>query len=483
MGKYYITTSIPYVNADPHVGYALELLCADALARYARLSGDEVIFSTGTDEHGGKVAEKAEAKRQSEQAYTDTVSAKFRELTKALLISNNRFIRTTDEGHIERAQLIWKNLKKDIYKSEYEGWYCTGDEAFFTEVEVKDNGGICPAHNRPYEKLKEENYFFRLSNYSAVIKQAIENNSFEIIPDSRRNEILAVIDQGLEDISVSRPKDKISWGIPVPGDATQVIYVWFEALMNYLTVLGYPEHSDFKQYWPANVQIIGKDIIRFHAAIWPAMLLSLGLPLPEKLYVHGFVTVDGKKISKSLGNVVSPFDAIDAHGVDAFRYYMLRHIPSWDDGDFNWERLTRAYNDELANELGNLIQRTLTMSIRFLDGKVKNIPPAEHDTSSYEEAMNQCRFDKAIDTVWDQIRGLNQYIDEEKPWQIAKANDKEHLNEILAYLISSIREIADLLLPFLPETSEKIKELFAAEQLKPASSTLFPKQESITVTE
>ncbi len=478
MGKYYITTSIPYVNAEPHIGHALELLYADVLARSARASGDDVIFSTGTDEHGGKIAEKAKDNDQSEQEYSDQISAKFRELTKSLDISNNRFIRTTDPGHIERVKVIWEKLKKDIYKDKYEGWYCTGDEAFFSDTEVKANKGVCPAHNRPYEKLKEENYFFRLSKYTEPVKQAISNGSFRIVPDTRRNEILAVLERGLEDISVSRPKDKISWGIPVPGDSSQVIYVWFEALMNYLTVLGYPEHEDFKQFWPANAQVIGKDIIRFHAAIWPAMLLALDLPLPKLLYVHGFVTVDGKKISKSLGNVVNPLDAIKVHGLDAFRYYILRHVPSWDDGDFSWERMDHAYNDELANELGNLIQRTLAMSVKFADGSVNNIPPAEHDISSYEEAINNCRFDKAVDTIWDQIRGLNQYIDEEKPWQIAASGEKDHLNEVLAYLISSILEIADLLYPFLPKTAEDIKKLFSLERLKLSTKTLFPKQDT-----
>ncbi len=474
MGKYYVTTSIAYVNADPHIGFALELIYADVLARYARNRGDDVIFVTGTDEHGGKIAERAKAANKIPQEYADEISNRFRELTKTLLISNNRFIRTTDPGHEQRVAAIWKQMKKDIYKGKYEGWYCVGDEAFFTEAEVKANNGICPAHNRPYEKLTEENYFFRLSTYTDSIKQAIKDGSYKIIPTTRRNEILAVIERGLSDISISRPNEKISWGIPVPGDPSQVIYVWFEALMNYITVLGYPEHEDFKQFWPADVQLIGKDIIRFHAAIWPAMLLSLGLPLPKKLYVHGFITSEGKKMSKTLGNVVDPFKVVQLYGVDAFRYYLLRHIPSYNDGDFSQERFKEVYNGELAHELGNLVQRTLAMAISYLKGEVKDIPPPEHDMKAYEEAIDACRFDQALEVLWRQVRGLNQYIDEEKPWEIAKAGEVDHLNEVLAYLISSIREIADLLAPFLPETAAKINAAMGSDKLQSINATLFP---------
>ncbi len=478
MGKYYVTTSIPYVNGPPHIGHALEFIYADVLARYARQQGNDVLFATGTDEHGNKIAETAKAQGKSAKDYTDEVSERFRELTKSLAISNNRFIRTTDKAHEQRASEIWKKLKKDIYKDKYEGWYCVGDEAFFTETEVKANKGICPAHNRPYEKIVEENYFFKLSNYTEQIKKAISADSFQILPHTRRNEILSLLDQGLEDISISRPKEKNDWGIPVPGDSDQVMYVWFDALMNYITVLGYPEHDDFKQYWPANAQVIGKDILRFHAAIWPAILLALDLPLPKLLYVHGFITADGKKMSKTLGNVIDPFEAIKPYGADAFRYYMLKHMPSYEDGDFSWERYEQAYNNELANELGNLVQRILAMAARFLNGRVENIPPSEHDISQFTQAINECRFDRALELAWEQVRGLNQYIDETKPWEVAKTGDTEHVNEILAYLVSSIREIADLILPFMPLSAEKIKEAFKDDKLTAATAPLFPKHES-----
>ncbi|HEX4774744.1 MAG TPA: methionine--tRNA ligase [Candidatus Saccharimonadales bacterium] len=478
MAKFYVTTSIPYVNGDPHIGFAMELLYADVLARHARQKGDDVIFSSGTDEHGGKVAEKAAELKLEPKTYTDQISKRFEELGELLDVSNNRFIRTTDPGHEERAQFIWKKLSKDIYKGKYIGWYCTGDEAFFTETEVKANHGVCPVHNRPYEKVEEENYFFKLSSYGDAIAEAINKERFKIVPISRRNEILAVIKDGLEDISVSRPKDKIGWGIPVPGDSSQVIYVWFEALMNYITVLGYPEHEDFKKFWPADVQIIGKDIIRFHAAIWPAMLMSMGVALPKQLYVHGFITVEGKKMSKSIGNVVAPADIVKKYGVDAFRYYFLRHIPSYEDGDFSWQRLEAAYNNELANELGNAVQRTVVMVQKYQNGMVGVTPSAEHDITPYEEALAQCRFDRALDDVWEQVRGLNQYIDEEKPWEIAKLGDEDHLREVLAYQVSSLTNIATLLEPFLPETATKIKAIFADGSVNPLGETLFPKHES-----
>jgi methionyl-tRNA synthetase len=477
MSKYYVCTSIPYVNAEPHIGFAMELLYADVLARYARQNGDDVIFSTGTDEHGGKIAEKAHEQGIEPKAFTDQISKRFEALGDLLNISNNRFIRTTDPSHEKRAQLIWKKLEKDIYKGKYTGWYCTGDEAFFTETEVKANNGICPNHNTPFEKIEEENYFFKLSQYGERVTSAIESGEFQIVPNSRRREILSVLKSGLNDMSISRPKEKIGWGVPVPGDDTQVMYVWFEALMNYITVLGYPEHPDFKDYWPANVQVIGKDIIRFHAAVWPALLMSLELALPKQLYVHAFITVEGKKMSKSIGNVIAPADIVNVYGVDAFRYYFLRHISSYEDGDFSYERFEAAYNNELANELGNAVQRTAVMIQKYQSGVIGEIPTAEHDIEPYEEALSVCHFDRALDDIWEQVRGLNQYIDEEKPWIIAKNDDKDHLREVLAYQVSSLLNISKLLEPFLPETSDKIKTIFANGKVNQLSETLFPKQE------
>jgi methionyl-tRNA synthetase len=477
MSDYFVTTSIPYVNGEPHLGHAMEFVMADVIARRARQEGNNVLFSTGSDEHGGKIAEKAEELGIKPKALADKMSAHFSDLAEALNLSNDRFIRTTDESHEQRAKLIWKALEKDIYKGKYIGWYCTGDEEFFSEKVVKENHGVCPDHNRPYEKIEEENYFFKLSNYTDKVLKAIESNDFKIIPDTKRNEILNVVKDGLDDISISRPKEKIDWGIPVPGDAKQVMYVWFEALMNYITVLGYPEHADFKTFWPAQVQVIGKGILRFHAAIWPAMLFGLGLPLPKTLFVHGYVTVDNQKMSKSLGNSVSPDEVIAKYGADAFRYYFLRHIPSYGDGDFSWETFDAAYNNELANELGNAVQRTAAMITKYQKGVIGDIPPAEHDIAKYQEALNNCQFDRALDEVWEQVRGLNQYIDEEKPWVIAKEADTDHLREVLAYQASALLEIADLLEPFLPDTAARIQAVFSEGIIRPIAATLFPKQE------
>lgn len=473
----FITTSIPYINGDPHIGHTYELLAADVLARYARQQGKKVILSTGTDEHGGKIQEKAEEQNKPTKQYTDDMSARWRELGPLVNISNDRFIRTTDPGHEQRAALIWKALEQYIYKDKYTGWYCTGCEAFVTESTAKGNSGKCPIHQKPYEKLEEENYFFKLSSFAGKISEAIDNESFKIIPQTRKNEVLHILKEGLGDTSISRPKDKISWGIPVPGDEKQVMYVWFEALMNYITVLGYPEHADFKDFWPADYHVIGKDITRFHALVWPGMLIGLGIELPRTLYVHGFINIEGQKISKSLGNVIHPKQVADIHGIDALRYFILRHTPAYDDGDFTFEKFEAAYNGELANELGNAVSRTAAMIIKYQKGVIGEIPPAEHDTARYHSHLKDCRFDRAIEEIWDQIRGLNQYIDEQKPWVAAKKKEYDHLSEMLAYLASCLLEIADLLTPILPETADKIKKIFETGVVKQQDSVLFPKTE------
>lgn len=484
MGKFYVTTSIPYVNDEPHIGFAMELVEADVLARYHRQLQDQVLFSTGTDEHGGKIAEKSQAADTTPKQFTDQVSQKFLDALKTLNISNDRFIRTTDIGHEQRAQLIWQKLTTAgfIFRGKYSGWYCTGHEEYFPEKVVKDNKGVCPDHNRPYEKLEEENYFFKASQFNAQIIDAITGGSFVIIPTSRRNEILSVLKSGLADISISRPKDKIAWGIAVPDDDNQVMYVWFEALMNYITVLGYPEHQDFKTFWPADVQVIGKDILRFHAAIWPAMLLALGLALPHRLYVHGFVNIDHQKISKSLGNVIAPRQVVAKYGTDALRYFLTRHIPSYGDGDFTWETMEAAYANELADQLGNAVSRTAAMISQYQNGVIGEIPPPQHDVAPYADYIQNCRFDKALDEIWEQVKGLNQYIDESKPWEIAKAKDDEHLREILAYMASSLIEISVLLRPFMPETAAKIQTAFNSGILKPLAAPLFPKKEWSSLT-
>lgn len=477
MSNFYITTAIVYTNGEPHLGFAWEVLMADVLARYHRQQNEAVLFSTGTDEHGSKIAAAAAKAGQHPEEFTDEISQKFRDLTKLLNVSNDRFIRTTDKGHEQRAGLIWKQLEKDIYKAKYIGWYDVKQEEFVPENRA-DPERMKPDHPQAYQKLEEENYFFKLSSYTDRIRDAIEKNELKILPETRRNEILSLLKDGLEDISISRPKDKLAWGIPVPGDPTQVMYVWVEALMNYLTVLGYPEHDDFKHFWPANVQVIGKDIIRFHAAIWPALLMSLGLPLPKKLYVHGFINVEGKAMSKSLGTGINPNEVVAKHGVDAARYYLLRHLSSTSDADFSWDNFEASYNDELADQLGNAVQRTLAMVQKYQNGLIGDIPDGEHDTTAYAEALTACHFDRALDEVFEQVKGLNQYIDEEKPWALAKAGDEDHLREVLAYQASCLLEIADLLVPFLPETAAKITTIFKEGFIRAPETTLFPKSEA-----
>lgn len=475
MKKFYVTTAIPYVNAKPHIGNAMDFMMADVLARYHRLLGDDVFFQVGTDEHGTKIAAKAHEAGLDPVAYADQMVKVFYDFFKALAITHTDVIRTSEPRHEKAAQLLWTQLGQYIYKSKYEGWYCVGCEAFVTDQQATANGGVCPDHKTPYQRLSEENYFFKLSAFGGQIKQALAAGELKIVPKFREAEILQLIESGLEDISVSRPKKHLAWGVPVPGDDTQVMYVWFEALMNYLTILGYPDGPHYQKFWSPDVQLVGKDILRFHAAIWPAMLIALDLPLPKSLLVHGMVNVNGTKMSKTLGNVVDPLDLIAGYGVDAMRYYFLRHIPTVDDGDFTWERFETAYNNELANELGNLVQRIASMITRYQEGVIGDVPRPRHDTGMFHEEMRALRFDRALDYIWLKIRDLNVYLEEVKPWQVAKQDDSGHLQEILGNAVSNIRQIAELLAPFLPATSAAIEKIFATSTVAPYKGVLFPK--------
>lgn len=480
--KLYITTAIPYVNGTPHIGNALDYLLADIWTRYQKQNGHEVRFQVGTDEHGNKIAAKAAEAGMDPQAYTDKMLVNFEQLMKKVGASYTDFVRTTDQHHVTSVQYIWQQLKPYIYKGSYSGWYCVGHEAFFTDKEVQATNGICPDHQKPYEQVSEENYFFKTSAFTEKIKTALNDGTMQIIPEFRKNEFMELIKDGLVDVSISRPKKSLSWGIPVPDDPDQVMYVWIDALANYITVIGYPDRpAEYQSFWPADVEVIGKDILRFHAGIWPAMLLGIGLELPKKLLVHGHINVGGSKISKTVGNGIDPSEVIDTYGLDAFRYFFSRHIPTLDDGDFTWEKFENAYNGELGNDLGNLIQRVAGMITRYQAGVIGESEQAEHDMTAYHEAMDTLEFNKAVDEVWNMVRSLNQYIDNIKPWEIAKKLGKDpeaeaHLSEVLAHCAGALIQIGDLLLPFMPNTAQAIHTTFESGVVKPMESVLFPKQ-------
>lgn len=478
--KLYITTAIPYVNGTPHIGNALDYLYADIWTRYQKQNGNEVRFQTGVDEHGSKIAAKATEQGLTPQAYTDKMSPNFEALMKKVGASYTDFIRTTDPHHVASVQYIWQQLAQYIYKNTYEGWYCIGCEMFVSDKEATSNGGTCPDHNQPYQHLSEENYYLKASAFTDKVREAIETDQVQIIPEFRKKEFLELIKDGLQDVSISRPKKSLSWGVPVPNDPNHVMYVWMDALANYITVLGYPDKPEWKEYWPAEVQIVGKDILRFHAGLWLAMLMGLNLPLPKKILVHGHVVVGGAKMSKSVGNVVDPNEVIDNYGLDAFRYYFSRHIPTLDDGDFTWEKFENAYNGELANDLGNLISRISGMINRYEAGVIGEMSQGEHDMGAYHEAMEKLEFNRAIDEAWLMVRSLNQYIENVKPWEIAKkaqkdADAKQHLSDVLAYAAGALLQIGDLLAPFLPVTADAIRKTFGTGVIVPIEGVLFPK--------
>lgn len=467
--KFYITTSIPYTNAPPHIGFALEAIQADVLARYQRSLGKDVFFLTGTDEHGIKTLRAARDAGKDVNVFADEISEKFKKLAKILNISNNDFIRTTDEvRHMPAVKKLWEKLddKGDIYKKKYKGYYCPGCEAFKTDKEMVD--GKCIIHLKELELIEEENYFFELSKYTDKIRTFIEKNKLVIIPEGKRNETLSMLNQGMEDVSFSRTKDKY-WGIEVPGDPLQVMYVWCDALSNYISGIGYTsEPKKFKKYWPADVHCVGKDIMKFHTIFWPAMLLSAGLELPKTIFVHGFINVDGQKMSKSLGNVIDPFELVSKYGVDAVRYYLLREILPTEDGDFTFQKFEQRYNSDLAGGIGNLVARTLGIASK---AEYKNLKPTKKTIqkikeieNKYEHAISEFKFNEALMAIWDLSGFCDKYINEEKLWETKNP-------QVISDLFFSIGKIGKLLEPFLPETAEKINK--AVETKK--SENLFPR--------
>jgi methionyl-tRNA synthetase len=452
--KFYITTTIPYANAPPHIGFALEIVQADILARWHNLKGEDVFFLTGTDEHGTKNYQTAKKEGIDPKEFVDKNSSYFRELTKKLNISNNYFIRTTDKKvHWPGVIKLWKILaqKGDIYKKEYEGYYCSGCERFVTEKDLVD--GKCPNHsNLKIEKISEENYFFKLSKYSDKIKNLVKTDKIKISPLKWKNGFLSLIKDGLTDVSFSRDRKHLPWGIPVPGDDSQVQYVWTDALANYLTGVGYPDEK-YKKYWPADVHVVGKDMLRFHAGIWPGMLLSAGLPLPKQVIVHGFLTVDGKKMSKSSGNVISPLKLLEKYDSDSLRYTLMRETPFGDDGDFSEKALIQRHNNELANKLGNLISRVSTLVEKFGLEKAENNLIKKLKLKEIEKKMENYELDKALELIFAFVDNCNEHVQENKLWE----GDKKKLYE----LVDSIKAISILLWPFIPSSCEKIAKYFS----------------------
>lgn len=470
--KFYITTSIMYANSKPHIGFALELLQADAIARWQRLRDKDVYFLTGTDEHGIKNYNAAKEAGRDPQALVDENSKAVQDLAKALNISNTDFIRTTDrERHWPAAKAVWEKLVEagDVYKDKYKGLYSVKEETYITKSEAESPD----LRDTDIIEVEEENYLFKLSEYGGKIKAAYKN--YKIVPSHREKELTNFIDTGLTDISFSRPKDKLPWGIPVPGDDSQMMYVWCDALTNYISALGYPDDK-YKKYWPADVHVIGKDIIRFHAIYWPAMLMSAGIELPKKLLVHGFVTSEGKKMSKSLGNVVDPFELIKKHGVDPVRYYLLREIPTFDDGDYSDERFKSLYDGELADNLGNLVKRVIDTTTRHNNGVVPNVvdPMQLHNlgynTGTYwneiEADMNQLDISGAWLDINEIVTWANKFFSDEEPWA-SERNSIHSVDDVLYVSLESARHISISLYPFLPETSDKIRKQLGLKPIDP----------------
>ena len=468
----YITTTLPYVNSDPHIGFAYELVLADALARYSRLMGHEVFFNTGSDEHGQKIAEKADEKGESRQAYVDYYAGEFQKLKETLNLSYDRFIRTTDPEHKKAAQELWRRCeaKGDIYKKKYKGLYCVGDEMFMKESELVD--GKCPNHpNLVLQEIEEENYFFKLSNYQAYLEKEYLVRDGVIIPEWRRQEALNFVKGGLEDFSISREKSRLDWGVPVPGDDDQVMYVWFDALTNYISTLGWPEDAEgsYKKFWADSepMQIAGKDQIRFQSIMWQAMLKSADLAPTHTIMYHGFINSGGQKMSKSLGNVISPFELVARYGTEATRYLLLRHVHPFEDTDITWDRLDEWHNANLVNGLGNLVSRILKMSETY--GVMLEVQTSVERKNN--EYFDHFHIHQYMDKIWSDITDLDGYIQETEPYKKIKT-DEVGAKHIVHDLLLKLSHIAHYLEPVMPETSVLIKEAILANK-KPEN--LFPR--------
>ncbi len=476
--KFYISTAIDYVNSFPHAGHALEKIQADVLARYHRNLGEEVFFLTGTDENGLKIARAAEEAGIPVEKFAEKNAEFFYNLKQTLNLSFDDFIRTTEERHIKAVHKLWEACKKDIYKKKYKGLYCVGCEQFYKEEELID--GLCPEHKTKPELVEEENYFFKLSKYEKQLKELIEKDELKIIPETRKNEALGFISKELEDVCISRSvKRARGWGIDVLDDSEQKVWCWWDAVINYISALGYgTDNKSFQEWWQENdnkLHVIGKGILTFHALYWPAALLSAGLALPNKLFVHGYVTVEGQKMSKTLGNVITPENLVKKYGTDAVRYYFLREASPFSDLDFSYQKFEQRYDSDLAKGLGNLVARATTLAQRL---KIKNQKPKtktknkkikkeiDKTWDNYHKALEEFKFNEALQAVWQLIGFCDKYIEEKRPWE-----KKQDSQEVVADVLGALQEIAQLLAPFLPQTSEKILEQIEMGKAEP----LFPR--------
>ncbi len=462
--KFYLTTPIYYVNDQPHLGHAYTTIVADMLARYWRWRGTEVFFLTGTDENSQKNVEAAQKTGEDPQTYVNRMSAVWQSTWGSLDFIHNDFIRTTEARHRRGVELFWQRVERagDIYPGTYRGWYCVGCEAFVTATEAVDDQ--CPIHKRPLKKVEEENYFFRLTKYRPALLAHLKTHPEFVQPESRREEITRYIKDFMTDISISR--QGLKWGLPVPQVANQVIYVWFDALINYLTGIGFGQDEEkFNFWWPADLQLVGKDILKFHAALWPAMLMSAGLPCPKKIFAHGYFTVNGEKMSKTLGNMIDPLTIVKQYDGDTLRYYLLRDLAFGEDGDFSLERLAIRYQSELANELGNLVYRVLTLTEKHLGGKAPR-PVSGHLAAwgAYETALEELRPHQALSVIWSLIREANRFLDQTEPWKLAKI-DHQKMAEVLYVSLETLRQLAYLLWPMLPETSRRIFASLGLEKI------------------